>query len=416
MLTEGWGGVNRNFVKTNKISKDDLKAMKVYLAYIGDNVGKMGEWLAKYWVTNRKKIIGQVKSQAFSEFTSLFSYNHSNKAGLWPSQHKILEFIREYSELTNKKAISKTPPYNLLPDKLDGWLSMEAEKYYSKKKMKIPSGLKDGQDYEEVWHENGVQVWKIMTYEASEKIGAGCNWCVKRERDTWLQYVAEDDQAFYFIRNHRYNSDNNQYKLAVNVTSNDNIDSIWDKDDNQIGSRDNEIKEILDELKLPIKLFKHFRANDADEYEDDRRRELEEMAEHYDNFIEECEKWKKEKEDNQYDLNKEIEDNQEQRVGDLRDEMDEEDDEEKKEELEAEADRIEELDIEQYYEEFDGDYYGDYIWERSEPSWFPSADLALEDWWQEQGGHSSDEIREQISYYMLDGYTDLQLTNPNSWL
>ncbi len=416
ILTEGWGVVKRNYVKTGKLAEDDLNAMQRFLSELGDKSGKMSEWLAQWWVEHRDDIDGKKYKSSYSAKNK----KHRSFKGFvtYKDYTYLFNFFKEAISLRNSGVLKELPPKSLNAKGVLNWLDKEANKYYSKKKMKIPSGLKKNTDYEEVYNKNGVQVFKIMTYEASEKLGGGCNWCVKRERDTWLQYVAEEEQAFYFIRNHRLNSDNPKYKLAVNVTYNDDIDGIWDRDDKQIGSNDNEIKVILKKLKLSKDLFKYFRANDADEYIDEQRRELEEVVEHYNHFIEECERWKEEKIENERDLNIEIENRQERKVGDLREELDSVDveDHEEIERIEAEANRIEELSIEDYYDEFEGQYYSDYIWEGSEPSWFPSADEDLEEWWQEQGGHSKSEIKEQISYYIIDEYDELKLTNPNRWL
>ncbi len=215
ILSEGWGAVKRDFVKTGKLSEDDLKWMKIALkGWINDDKGKLGEWLAKWWITYRKK------NQSFDNFYDLRLRTREVEDFLYA--------IENWSNMSKSGIVKGNPPLKDMKEFAKHVKKIGTD-YYSKKKMSIPSSLTK-EDYEEVFNKDGVQVWKIKTSEAIVEIGKGTKWCVT-DRTTWNNYNYNQNLRFYVVRNHRLNSDDPKYKLAVVVDSKNKINSIWNAPD-----------------------------------------------------------------------------------------------------------------------------------------------------------------------------------------
>ncbi len=248
LLTEGFGAVKRDYVKTGKITEDDLKFMQAFLTRLEDKTGKMGEWLARWWVTNRgkiKSIKGLDNKPAFIDLKAFETQTY---------QH-LSSVIFEYLELKQSGAIKGQMPKDKMPKDIQEWLNKEANKYYSKKKMKIHSALKKGEDYEEVYNKDGIQVFKIMSHEAASSIGKGTKWCITETSPKyWTTYTSGEGLRFYYIRNHRYSSNIDIYKLAVAVTKQGRINSVWDASDVNQGSDG-----IPKGWDIPLGIFKWFK-------------------------------------------------------------------------------------------------------------------------------------------------------------
>ncbi len=167
----------------------------------------------------------------------------------------LKSFLIDYTNAKTKGAVKETPPTKLNGVKLDKWLDEKMNKYYSTKKMKIPSGLKKGSDYDEVYNKNGTQVFAIYTYEGSRLLGAGCNWCIKRENSYWREYTspAGYNFAFYFVRTHSIPNSNSNYKIAVAVDTSHYLDSVYDSNDVENASSTRAVVNAL-----PKSIFKWF--------------------------------------------------------------------------------------------------------------------------------------------------------------
>ncbi len=218
-LTEGWGNVKRNYLKTGKITDDDYKWMKIALDDWGhDYSGKLAEWFAAWWIKNKQDV----------SWKKIYFTNTTDQTVV-----DFLESIGAYYVLMKSGAVKNPPPTNKDMKGIIKYIQDVDKKYYSAKKMKIPSGVKAGVDYEEVKYKNGIQVWKIYTFEGAKALGGGCNWCIRRDRTHWQEYNFQYNFCFYFVRNHRLNSADANYKIAVAVDDYNEIDSIYDKDDNE---------------------------------------------------------------------------------------------------------------------------------------------------------------------------------------
>ncbi len=244
ILNEGISAARRDFVKTGKIDEFDLKAMVSLLKENGDEKAKLVEWLARWWVVNRDNERISMVNPNFIKF----------KTATKPKKdfELLKEFVAKFVELREARVLTTDPPKDLMPDKLLSWIKEKGQVYYSKKRMDIPSKVKAGTDYEEVYVKDGMQVWKLMTHEGAMGLGGGTKWCITgQDGKEWKNYNFRQNLRFYVIRNHLLSSSNPRYKLAVVVNMN-KIHSIWDAKDTSL----THMEDVIKELGISLKLFK----------------------------------------------------------------------------------------------------------------------------------------------------------------
>ncbi len=229
-LFEGWKQAKIQFVDTNKITKDEIIELMSICQRAQDTQGKFGEWICKWWTEHKKK----EKKIVYIEL-------------------KMISFLSDFKLWEFKKVVKGNPPLTKSMDDLRKWLDDIIEKHLSKKKVKISSSLKKGQDYEPVYHKGGIEIFKMISHEASKWFGKGTKWCISEtEREHWNKYCFKEEMCFYYIRNHKYSTNNPKYKIVVTVDKNDSIYKVHDATDAEITISD------LEQEKIPLKIFGYF--------------------------------------------------------------------------------------------------------------------------------------------------------------
>ncbi len=286
LLTEGFGAVKRDFLKTGKISEDDFAMINSLLTLDlinKDKQGKLAEWVVRWWLKNKDKMKIKIRSNEveFLDFVHMRIYN------------KFCYFIDEYLDLKKSKVIKEMPPIDKSIIDLQKWLNGKSISYYSKKKMNIPKTLKSGTDYDEVYHKGSIQVFKILNFDGMAELGKGTKWCVT-DRTTWNSYNYNSNLRFYIIRNNRFNSSDDNYKIATVISKPNKINSLWDARDRKMDERN------IEKLEIPKSIFKwfeienrkmEFTESEMKEFDKRFNRWLEDLKKEHIMYIKRKEQW-----------------------------------------------------------------------------------------------------------------------------
>ncbi len=261
LLNEGLGQVKRDFLNPGKIDKEDLKRIKVIGAN-KDLAADYTEWLAKFLVDQGFANLGRARRALFTKDI----YN------------RIKSVVKRFDDMLKKKA-SRSIPYGKTLEELEEIVDDIEFKYYSNKKADTSGLSRD--EYEEYINNNkGIQIFKAISKNAIQKLGSGTQWCITQDDDeNWNNYTG--NYCFYVLRDHRLNSNNPFYKIAIQVDTGGDIEDMWDAEDDNLGSRG--VERYFERLE-------GIDENDFEWFESDRDPyDIEEVKEQYDSFIEELE-------------------------------------------------------------------------------------------------------------------------------
>jgi hypothetical protein len=140
------------------------------------------------------------------------------------------------------------------PELKDKITKGEIKSFNDLKALKIQSKSAEkksiGEDAEKIFEDDNFLVVVPLTHKASCKYGAGTKWCTT-EKDPyhWDEYTDDQQMTLYYILNKTLSQSNPFYKVAILINRNNNINSVFDAEDNNISNKNKNILDIINYLK-----------------------------------------------------------------------------------------------------------------------------------------------------------------------
>ncbi len=147
---------------------------------------------------------------------------------------EIKQSIYMWDILRQKKIVSNDVPPVKNIQKIIVDIDKIVDTYAKQAKHKIPTGLKEGEDYEHVYNKDGIEIFKIITHEASIKLGGKSKWCIRSKKEKWWNDICQNF-CFYFIVNHHqfYNKFNIlAAQVGIYGSGGSMASRYWDMEDN----------------------------------------------------------------------------------------------------------------------------------------------------------------------------------------
>jgi hypothetical protein len=225
VITEGLGQVKKQYLQRGTIDIHDYNAIEAFLKHMKYK-NDYSEWLTRMLIAH--DYVKKNTPRYFERTEFLKSLAQS--------------VLTPYEELKNKGFKKPLPEKKSLKE-LERFIDKITEDFYRNKISKFKN-IKEGTDYERVYRKGSLEIFKVITHEAMKEMGAGTKWCVAMCDDGeghWNTYLQEGVR-FYVIRDHSRSTDDNFYKVAVEVTK--STTRFWDAKDNS--TYDYEVKEGVD--------------------------------------------------------------------------------------------------------------------------------------------------------------------------
>ncbi len=249
-LTEGVGAVKKAFVKSvknpnAKLTEWDFKHIIDGLSshYLDDDVIHQ-EPFSKKMINNYIEWI--VRMYVFHNIDNDYKHHWDDVV--------IRDYIATWDILRNKRIVSNVPPVKHIQP-LIGDMNKKIDSYAKKQTHKIPAGLKEGEDYEHVYNKDGYEVFKIMTHEASIKLGGKSKWCIRSEKEKWWNDLCTGYCFYFVVNHHRFYDQNNIIAIQI-VISSGQIVNYWDMNDTSHG-RSGDV--YLNDLKTKFSNYTSFK-------------------------------------------------------------------------------------------------------------------------------------------------------------